>query len=620
MAPARQRILARRNLSENSENSHGKKPPGKLKEGGKGGRDGEGKSKRKSLFNSPKNRDAPPVSTNKFLIFGHESAIKLLFTTRLFAAIWSHISDCDETFNYWDPLHFMIYGKGLQTWEYSPEYGLRSYTYLLMCGLPAWFYNSIYTPNPMLMFYFVRCILGIVCAIVEFHFYKAVCREFGIHIGHIWLIFQFFSAGMFVSSTAFLPSSFSMYLGSAALAEWWFQRYNSAVFLTAISTLLGWPFAAVIGLPIAIDMIFRQKMLKEFVIWMTISAATILIPMILIDSSYFGKIVIAPLNLIIYNVFTSHGPNLYGVEPFSYYLINGFLNFNIVWLLALITPGLLIFCHYFVPAKSQSTLSLPHWLSLAPLYLWLMIFWPQPHKEERFLFPVYLLITLCGAISLDVIQKVYFRIKGLLKGFRPGSHYWDESTLVAGIFIAIATLLGVSRIFALYRNYHAPINLMIEFNNLAKDKTLQVEGNVNVCFGKDWYRFPGSFFLPPSNYRVRFIESDFHGMLPAYFDERGNGTSIIHPYFNDRNEGDDFMLFNYTKCHFLIDLDVGRYSDLEPNYAERDKEWTVLHTLPFVNAERSHSLFRAFYIPYFTESYVEFGSMNLLKRKKLKFE
>uniref|UniRef100_A0A7G3AAT9 Mannosyltransferase n=1 Tax=Lutzomyia longipalpis TaxID=7200 RepID=A0A7G3AAT9_LUTLO len=147
---------------------------------------------------------------------------------------------------------------------------------------------------------------------------------------------------MFISSTAFLPSSFSMYVGSAALAEWWFQRYNSAVFLTAISALLGWPFAGAIGLPIAYDMIFRQKMLKNFIIWTGISAATILIPMTLIDSSYFGRIVVAPLNLIIYNVFSSHGPNLYGVESFTYYLVNGFLNFNIVWLLALITPILLV--------------------------------------------------------------------------------------------------------------------------------------------------------------------------------------------------------------------------------------------------------------------------------------
>lgn len=164
-----------------------------------------------------------------------------------------------------------------------------------------------------------------------------MCREFGIHIGRLWLIFQLFSAGMFISSTALLPSSFSMYMGTAALAAWWHQNYKLAIFFTAISTLLGWPFAALIGVPIVFDIILRQKRIRLFIIWSLISLVTIIIPMIVIDSSYFGKIVVAPVNLVLYNVFTSHGPDLYGVEPFSYYFINGFLNFNVIWVIYLIT-------------------------------------------------------------------------------------------------------------------------------------------------------------------------------------------------------------------------------------------------------------------------------------------
>ena len=34
--------------------------------------------------------------------------------------------------------------------------------------------------------------------------------------------------------------------------------------------------------------------------------------MAMIDSHYFGGIVIAPLNIVLYNVFTEHGPDLYG--------------------------------------------------------------------------------------------------------------------------------------------------------------------------------------------------------------------------------------------------------------------------------------------------------------------
>ena len=57
--------------------------------------------------------------------------------------------------------------------------------------------------------------------------------------------------------------------------------------------------------------------------------------MIQVDLTYYGKIVIAPVNIVLYNIFSSHGPNLYGEEPFSYYILNGILNFNIGFLLAI---------------------------------------------------------------------------------------------------------------------------------------------------------------------------------------------------------------------------------------------------------------------------------------------
>lgn len=162
----------------------------------------------------------------------------------------------------------------------------------------------------------------------------------------MWLIFQLFSAGMFISSTALLPSSFSMYLVTAALASWWHQHYKLAIFFTAIAALLGWPFAALLGLPIAYDIIFRQKKVKLFIIWSLISLVTIMIPMVVIDSSYFGKIVAAPINLVIYNVFTSHGPNLYGTESISFYFINGALNYNIIWVSIIIYFIILYMCIY----------------------------------------------------------------------------------------------------------------------------------------------------------------------------------------------------------------------------------------------------------------------------------
>lgn len=561
-----------------------------------------------------------PVSSTKVNTLNPSvnTAFKTFVSARLCSAIWSYVSDCDETFNYWEPLHYIINGHGLQTWEYSPQFALRSYTYLLLQGLPGWIYQKLVQPPPVLIFYMIRCILGFGCAVMERYMYKAICREFGIHIGRLWLIFQIFSVGMFVSSTALLPSSFSMYFGCAALSAWWQQSYNLAVFLTAISSFLGWPFAGLLGVPIAFDMLFRQRMFKSFIVWMLISAATIGIPMIVIDSAYFGRLVFAPLNIVIYNVLSSHGPNLYGTEPFSYYLINGFLNFNLIWIAAILTPIMLVADYFFIPARSKNTLYLPHYLSLSPLFLWLMVFFFQPHKEERFLFPIYPMINLCGAITVDIFQRIFFRLKTIFTKLTSGAHYLDHTTFIPLLFMLVSILLSFSRIFALYRNYHAPMDILIELNQFKNTPDFNADKIYNVCVGKDWYRFPGSFFFPSKNFRIRFLQSEFKGILPAYYEGLENATTIPHSYFNDMNQESLHMYFDYNKCHFLIDLDDGKYSELQPNYSAKLKEWSIFKSLPFLIQEKSHRLLRAFYIPFLSDSHITYGNFNLLRRKKWK--
>lgn len=560
-------------------------------------------------------------NTTSGLIFpAGDTAFKTLLSARFCSAIWSHISDCDETYNYWEPMHYLIFGKGLQTWEYSPKYGLRSYFYLMVHAAPAWIYQNLLQPNPVLIFYFIRCILGLICATCEVYFYKSVCREFGVHIGRICLAFQLFAAGMFISSTAFLPSSFAMYTVAAACASWWQQKYALAIFFTALGSLLGWPFACLLGVPIAYDMIVRRKLYLDFLIWSGLCAAVILIPMIIYDSILFGKWIVAPLNIVKYNVFGGAGPNLYGTEPFSFYLYNGFVNFNIIWILSLLSPLAIISHYYFVPAKNKCTVYLPYWLSLSPTYLWLAVFMLQEHKEERFLYPIYPLICLGAAITVDITQKLWFRILNLFQKMPHGTHYLDKTMFIMFASIILTSVLGISRVFALYRNYHAPLDLMMELNRYPVETKISERTQVNVCFGKEWHRYPGSFFLPNSNWNIRFIKSEFRGMLPAPYSGGENATSIIHEYFNDQNREAPELYFDVNKCNFLLDSDFGKETLLEPNYSKQKDKWKIIKSYNFLNAERSHRLFRSFYIPFLTDRYVKFGNFSLLQSTRLKIK
>jgi len=55
-----------------------------------------------------------------------EIALFLIFATvHVIGATINHIDDTDEVYGYYEPLHYLLYGKGMQTWEYSPTYAIR---------------------------------------------------------------------------------------------------------------------------------------------------------------------------------------------------------------------------------------------------------------------------------------------------------------------------------------------------------------------------------------------------------------------------------------------------------------------------------------------------------------
>lgn len=160
---------------------------------------------------------------------------------RLFSALFLHITDCDETYNYWEPLHFLLYGKGFQTWEYSPEFGLRSYLYLLIHAVPVNLIRGVFGINSKSVFYCTRIMLGIVCAAAETSMYRSIRTYCSDYIAKIWLIFQLISPGMFISSTALLPSSFSMYFTMVFFSAWLRKSIKLSILSIAISSLLGYP-------------------------------------------------------------------------------------------------------------------------------------------------------------------------------------------------------------------------------------------------------------------------------------------------------------------------------------------------------------------------------------------
>ncbi|KAM6115625.1 alpha-1,2-mannosyltransferase ALG9 isoform 3-T3 [Phoenicopterus ruber ruber] len=389
------------------------------------------------------------------------------------------------------------------------------------------------------------------------------------------LAFLVLSTGMFCSAAAFLPSSFCMYTTVIAMTGWYMDKTSVAVLGVAAGALLGWPFSAALGLPIAFDLLILKQRWKSFLNWCVVSLILFLVPLVVVDSYYYGKLVVAPLNIVLYNVFTSHGPDLY-----------------------------------------VQNLGRPYWLTLAPMYIWIMIFFSQPHKEERFLFPIYPLICLCGAVALSALQKCYHFI---FQRYRL-EHYTVSSNWLALGTVFLFGLLSLSRSVALFRGYHGPLDLYPEFHRIATDPSIHTvpEGRlVNVCVGKEWHRFPSSFLLP-DNWQLQFILSEFRGQLPKPFAKGPMATRIIPTDMNDQNKEEPSRYIDISKCHYLVDLDTAAETAREPRYSSNKEEWVTIAYKPFLDASRSSKLLRAFYIPLLSEQYTWYANYTILKSRRSK--
>jgi len=247
--------------------------------------------------------------------------------------------------------------------------------------------------------------------------------------------------------------------------------------------------------------------------------------------------VVVPLNIILYNIFSGpgRGPEIYGTEPWHFYIRNLLLNFNIWFILAVASMPLFTL-HKMLSSKRESAQTgLRTIVFMSPFYLWLGILSFQPHKEERFMYPVYPALALNAAMALHIIlvalgnadpKTLVGKIPARLKLF------------IVSICMIGSIDIGLARMYGVYNAYSAPLKIY-EPLRIAGIDALGAPGD-SVCFGKDWYRFPTSYFLP-NGMKAKFIKSEFNGLLPGEFAEARTGFGfwsgawLLPAGMNDQN-------------------------------------------------------------------------------------
>ncbi|MBW0462103.1 hypothetical protein O181_001818 [Austropuccinia psidii MF-1] len=540
-----------------------------------------GKAIKDTLICERLNRNRPPWIPKLSVAF------RLLILIRFSAAMYTSISDCDESFNFWEPTHYLVHGNGFQTWEYSPQYSIRSWFYLLIHAFPAWLASKAFPLDKRPGFFAIRAMLAFLSSYTEARFCQAIAHHINIRAARYFLIMSLLSAAMWNASTAYLPSAFALQaitLAYSFILEPVSSKPSSAqrtfysCFFLIIAILVGWPFVGALALPFIYEELAmfgddevmpasrpgwaagRFNRLFVYGVGTTLLVST---PIVLVDWLAYGKWIFVPLKIVLYNVFPreSGGSELYGTEPTNFYFLNLLLNFNILFPLALLSIPSVLATQWFSKTQSlrlgttsrlanQSSASHLLIIRLIPVYLWLAILSQQPHKEERFMQPIYTLITFNAAVTLCLfrgwMEDVYIKVTS--SPYRAGrTGVFSTATRTV---ILMASCISISRMFALQYYYHAPLDLMFHFqyNELpvraiqshptdyaylklnssmpileaiehaeyAVDLGKLATDNLTLCLGESWFRFP-THFLVPDPINVEFVKSSFTGILPAKF-------------------------------------------------------------------------------------------------------
>lgn len=147
------------------------------------------------------------------------------------------------------------------------------------------------------------------------------------------------------------------------------------------------------------------------------------------------------------------------------------------------------------------------------------------------MYPAYPLLCFNAAIAMHVM--LYYLGRPYQVFIYPRVPVKVKMLFVLG-GVLLAVTAGALRTMGIVSAYRAPLTI---YKPLEAPKFIDTEAI--VCLGKEWYRFPSSYFLP-KKMRAAFVKSAFDGLLPGRFSEATTGfglypTWLVPPGMNDQN-------------------------------------------------------------------------------------
>ncbi|CAC9462489.1 dolichyl-P-Man [Leishmania donovani] len=322
------------------------------------------------------------------------AALLLLSLTHYFASCFLPISDCDETFNFVEPIHYLLYGSGKQTWEMCSRFALRSWLFLWIYAWRAVLIRGAASLSSVRVYFYLRIMNGCAAALAELFFVCSVWLAFSGKAAGVALLLLLSNYPIHHAAVSVLPTSFAMICNFVVLGCWlrtqpwttyspaspsrfkggstrnarsaaaahvvrlstpmpsssssapprhlcWF--IGAALFFSALGIVTGWPFAVLISALVGLDLLLHfpaQALACTLGSLLVVCAATFLA-----DARYYCRWTLSSWNVVTYNLFgnSGRGAELFGVEPCFFFWKNLLLNFHLMFVAVMLAPLVLLY-------------------------------------------------------------------------------------------------------------------------------------------------------------------------------------------------------------------------------------------------------------------------------------
>ncbi|KPI86363.1 hypothetical protein ABL78_4589 [Leptomonas seymouri] len=288
------------------------------------------------------------------------AAFLVLALTHYFASAFLPIADCGETFNFIEPIHYLLYGSGKQTGA------LRSWLFFWVYAWPAVFIRGAASLSSADAYFFLRIFNGRIAALAELFFVYSVWSAFSGKAAMVALLLLLVNYPIPHAAASVLPTSFAMLCNFVVLGCWLRTRswtsttvakartrgsgrgggtprgihlfVGLALFFSTCGGVASWPFAGIVSLPIGLDLLFRFP--AHAVLCMAGTAAVVIAAGLLVDDQHYCRWPLNEWSAVGCSTFggIDRGPHSRDAEPWYFFWKHLALNFHLMFLAVLCAP------------------------------------------------------------------------------------------------------------------------------------------------------------------------------------------------------------------------------------------------------------------------------------------